>query len=1086
MDAVTPQGSGGADFRILGAVQLHVAGETVPLRGKHRSLLSVLLLQANEVVSIDRLAEALWGLPLPGNASGRVRTLVSELRRAWGVGESPIVTEPPGYRLRLTAGQLDLDRFATGVERARQASAGSRPQTAVAHFDEALAWWHGAPLGGASGPFVEAHAARLAELRLRAVEERAEAMLAAGRHVEVIAELGRVLAEQPLRERPYGHLMTALYRDGRRGEALEVYRRLRARLSEELGLEPTSQLQRLHRQVLTDDPALVGERPSAVDQAPKATAQLPARAPAFVGRAGELSQLDAFLAEHERLVLIVGPAGVGKTALVANWARRAAPRFPDGQLFVDMRGFHAGQQMTPDQALPLLLIALGVAAHQVPVHVDGQTALYRSLLTARRVLITLDNVATADQVRPLLAADAGSVVVVTSRDRLSGLVAVDGAQRINLNELPDAEAVEVLSRAAGTAQPGDDRAALVELAKLCGGLPLALRIAGARLADRPDLGLRRHVDELTAHGPMDRLSVTGDEGASVRNTFALSYEALPPCPQRMFRLLGAVPAPAGLTTAALAALGGRPTVQVESMIDLLARMHLIKITEQGRVVCHDLLLRYAADLLAEQDPVDERTAAVDRLLHFYLHSADRAARLLIGQSRLQLPRDPLPAGVSPVELVDQAQARDWVSVEWPNLVAALDDAASSGRHRMVWQIAHAIRDLLQMQAPPAQGLQLMQTGLTAAQHAGDLRAQAAMRQGLSYLHWRAAGYQAVLDECQAAAALAERAGWRQAQSAALCNMAVALAQLGQTPDAIQHLRRALIIDREIGDRIGEAGKLINLAAAHEQIGDLAAAGEFCESALPLVRDTGQHQAWSIALENLARVRREQGHFDAALDSLTQALDITRTIGAPREEAAVLTTTGLVHCDTGAIDAATTALSTSVELARRTGDIRLESFAHVALARAQTRQGLLHDAADSLATALPLVEQIAHHQAKVETLLTLAALDIARREHHAAREHATRALALAADSGYALLTARAHSLVAAAHLGLQDVAACLRHSRRALAAQRRTGQRLGQARTLLILGHAHCHLGQTDVARSYRGQAHTIFQQLGVPPTDLPS
>ncbi|SBT51393.1 AfsR/SARP family transcriptional regulator [Micromonospora auratinigra] len=1086
MDAVTPQDAGEVEFRVLGAVQLHVAGDVVPLRGKHRSLLSVLLLQTNEVVSIDRLAEAMWGFPLPGNASGRVRTLVSELRRAWGAGGSPIVTEPPGYRLRLTAGQLDLDNFATAMERARQAFAGSQPQAAVTHFDEALAWWRGAPLGGASGPFIEAHTARLAELRLRAVEERAEAMLAAGWHVEVIAELDRLLAEQPLRERPYGHLMTALYRDGRRGEALEVYRRLRARLSEELGLEPTSQLQRLHRQVLTDDPALVGARPPAAEPASPVTAPIAPRASAFVGRTGELSQLDALAAEHERLVLVVGPAGVGKTTLVANWARRAASRFPDGQLFVDMRGFHIGQQMTPNQALPLLLIALGVAVQQIPVHADGQTALYRSLLAGRRVLISLDNVATAAQVRPLLAAGAGSLVLVTSRDRLSGLVAVDGARRINLDELPDAEAVEVLSRTAGVAHSGDDRATLLELARLCGGLPLALRIAGARLADRPDLGLRRHVDELTADGPMARLSVVGDEGASVRGTFALSYEALPPGPQRMFRLLGAVPAPAGMSPAALAALGGWSAVPVESTIDVLARMHLVKITEQGRVVCHDLLLHFAAELMAEHDPADERSAAVDRLLHFYLHTADRAAVVLIGRSRLRLPRDPLPAGVSPVELVDQARAREWVDVEWPNLVAALDDAALSGRHRMVVQLADAIRDFLQMQASPAQGLQLVRTGLTAAQRAGDLRAQAAMRQSLSYLHWRAADYQAVLDECRTAAALAERAGWQQGRSAALCNSGIALAQLGRTPDAISQLRRALAIDREIGDRTGEAGKLINLAAAHEQIGELAAAAEFCESALPLVRETGQHQACCIALENLARVRREQGHFDAALDALRRALDITRTIGAPREEVAVLTTTGLVHCDTGALDAAASALTRSVELARHTGDIRLEGFAHIGLARVRTRQGLLDHAAESLATALPLVDRITHHRANVETLLARAELCVTAREHQTAREHATRALTVAAESGYALLTARAHSLVAAAGLGLRDLALCVEHCRRALAVQRRTGQRLGQAGTLLVLGQARRQLGDTDVARSYRRQAHAIFQQLGVAPSELPA
>lgn len=1075
----TPRAAGRLSLALLGPFEIRVDGELVTLTGRQRSVLAILLLNANRVVGVNQIVDALWGDSPPAAPAARIRALIAQLRGVLAAaGDDLIVTRTPGYLLRVAPDQLDLDKFQQQVELAGRATRDGRPMEAIARYDQALACWRGAALAGVDGAFIAGLVTRLEEQRLRAIEERTEAMLAVGRHAELVAELTRVVAEHPLREGPHAQLMTALYRGGRRAEAFAVYWQLRGRLVEELGLEPAAQLKRLHARMLAGDPGL--HRP---DQLPAVARRVPARQlPAdagwFVGRHAELDRLDAVAARNDRLALVVGAAGAGKTALALHWARRAAHRFPDGQLFVDMRGFHTGPTMPATEALPLLLVALGLTPEQIPVTRDAQAGLYRSTLAGRRVLVILDNVADTDQVRPLIPGEPGGLVLVTSRDRLSGLVAVDGAQRITLDVLPTTDAVDVLAHAAGRHQVDADSDAAAELARLCGHLPLALRIAGARLADRPHLDVRVYAKELAARGPMTHLRVEGDDTATVRTAFDLSYQALPSGARRVFRLLGLVPAPTGLAATATAALCGLPADQIEPLVDALARFHLVTLTADGRTVCHDLLLHYATELTRMHDRPAEQDTAIDRLLHFYVHTTDRAATALIGQSHLRLPRDPMPNGITPVDFIDQTHAREWISTEWANLVAALDAAAVSGRHRTVWHLANALRDFTQMQAPPTQGLHITQTGLTAAQRAGDIRGETAMRLSLGYLRWRTAEYQEVLNECQTATALARRAGWRKGESAALCNTAIALAQLGKTRPAIRRFEQSLAIDRELGDRIGEATKLINLTAAHEQVGDLTTAAEYCELALPLQRETGQHQGHAIATENLAVIRREQGRLDDALHALEQSLTISRTIGAQHEQASALTTLGLVHRDAGRYDHATTALTASLQITQQTCDIRLESFAHTGLAGVHIRQGHLDEAANSLGIALDIAHRTGHHRGNVETLLTLADLHTAQHDHHGAHEQATQALNLARTSGYALLVAQAHARLATASLGMKNPTGCLKHCQHAATTQRRAGQRLALARTLLTMGNAHQRLGHTCPALTCWRQAHTTFHDIG--------
>ncbi|GAB3939006.1 hypothetical protein GCM10027614_20260 [Micromonospora vulcania] len=668
--------------------------------------------------------------------------------------------------------------------------------------------------------------------------------------------------------------------------------------------------------------------------------------------------------------------------------------------------------------------------------------------------------------------------MVTSRDRLSGLIARDGAARLTLDVLPAADAVQLLVGTAGAERINAEPVAARELAELCGHLPLALRIAGARLADRAHVSVRRHLDELIARGRVSQLRVDGDDSSAVRAAFELSYQALPAPAGRVFRLLGLVPAPAGLAVPAAAALAGLPCDDLDPLIDALARLHLIRITRTARIVSHDLLLEYGAQLAAEHDDAADNAAAVHRLLHFYLHAVARASAALNGPSRLRLPPDPPPPGVQVPELDDQASAREWLAAESANLVAALEHAAADGRHRMAWQLAHVSYDFLRMRTPLSQWRSIALTGLKAARHDGDLRGEAVLRQSLGLLNWRTGDLRAARAEYEAVAALAARADWQVGASAAHCSIGITLAQLGRPRAAINRFEQALAIDRQIGDRRAEAGTLANLAAACEEVGDLAAAARHGEQAMWLLRETGQHLGATVVSENLALVARELGRLDEARAAAEEAVRIGHTIGARHEEAASLTTLGRVHTDAGRYAEAEEVLNLGLDIVQGLPDGRLEVVTQSALAEVLLRQNRLSEANSRLEIVLAGVDRTGNERARVEALMLLSDLSAARKEFDRAHEYATSAIAAARTGGYTLVAGQARSRLAAASLGLGDAAACLVEGRQALRVQRRAGQRLAYARTLTTIGYAYEALGRPSSAQPRLREAHELFREIG--------
>jgi DNA-binding SARP family transcriptional activator len=717
-------------FTVLGPVSVTAAGQahTLP-RAQRRALLGFLLLNANRVVASETLVEALWGGVEPATSRAQIQAGISAVRaqlRALGMPE-PLTSSPAGYLLRVEDDQLDLLLFERLIAEARQLAASGRPAAAAGRYRAGLALWRGPVLGGAAGAFVVSTRVRLAERRLAAVEDLIDQELLQGHHAEVVSEFAGLLDDWPLRERLRGQLMLALYRATRKAEALQLYRDHVAVLKDQHGLDPSPTLSALHVAILRTSPALDLESAAPAGGAgagapPPRTgpAQLPPDLADFTGRAGALRQLDDMTCGGPgqgtvTITVVAGTAGVGKTALAVRWAHRSRDRFPDGQLYVDLRGYADGLPRAPIQALAHFLCALGVRAEAIPTEMETATALFRSLLDGRRMLVVLDNAHGSEQVRPLLPGSPSCAVLVTSRDRLAGLVASHGARHLELDLLPGAEATELLARILGADRADAEPDAVAELACLCACLPLAVRVAGANLACHPEESVAGYVHRLRAGDPLASLAVDDDPERAVHAAFDLSYRRLGPDARRLFHLLGLVPGP-DLTAEAAAALAGTSTQGAGRLLRRLADAHLAEPRAPGRFRMHELLRLYAAEQARRHEPKWERRAATRRLLGWYLRAADAAARLLYPQ----LPRLPVPPplpGCPPAGFDTPAAALAWLDAERANLVAAVQRTAEHGHRSLAWLLADTMRGYSWQRRRPSRDQPARPTGSSKVQPA---------------------------------------------------------------------------------------------------------------------------------------------------------------------------------------------------------------------------------------------------------------------------------------------------------------------------------------------------------------------------------
>ncbi|MDN3354460.1 BTAD domain-containing putative transcriptional regulator [Actinomadura sp. DC4] len=888
------------EFGVLGEICARVDGQAVDLGPqRQRCVLGVLLADVNRPVSADQLVDRVWGADAPQRAAETLRSYLSRLRVAVpAAGEWGIRRRSGGYLLEIDEAAVDLHRFRRLADRAR---AGEDATAAVALYEQALGLWRGDAFADLGIPWLTGLRHMLQAERFAVQLDCHDVRLRRGEAATLLAGLTALAAVQPLDERLAGQLVLALYRSGRQADALEHYERMRRRLADDLGADPGPALQRLHRQILTGDPALTETAaPSVhVTTAPPVLRQLPAPPPFFTGRSRELAALDRALdtrGEAGRTVVISaigGGGGMGKTWLALHWAHRNIAEFPDGQLHVNLRGFDpSGSPMPPEVAVRTFLDALAVAPSGIPAELDAQAALYRGLVADRRMLIVLDNARDTAQIAPLLPGGSSCTVLVTSRHQLTGLVTGHGAHPITLDVLEPAEAQQVLTRHLGTGRVGAEPEAVAELLDHAAGLPLALGIIAARAAMRPGLPLSVLTKELGRdYARLDSLDA-GEATANLRAVFSWSYRTLTSQAARLFRLLGIHPGP-DIAEPSAASLAGLTLTQVRPLLAELARAHLITEHSAGRYAFHDLLRAYATEQAHSLDTPDERRTALHRVLDHYVHTAHTAALLLYPHRHPITPSTPRE-GVTPTGLADHQQAMAWFTDQHAVLVAAVHEAADLGFATHAWQLAWALVTYFDQQGHWRDLLSTQSAALDVTRREGDRLGQAHAHSGLVRACTRLGRHDDARASLDRALALFTELGDRIGQANTHRGLGWLLEAHDRHGEALGHARQAHDLYREAGHRAGLAHALNAIGWYHSLLGDHRQALVHCERALELHQELDHRQGQAATWDTMGHAHHHLGDHAKAADCYQHALRLFREVADRYNEADTLIRLGDTH------------------------------------------------------------------------------------------------------------------------------------------------------------------------------------------------
>ncbi|MFJ7211943.1 BTAD domain-containing putative transcriptional regulator [Amycolatopsis sp. NPDC098790] len=940
------------EFHVLGQVEVAVDGRAVGLGGpKPRTLLALLAVHAGHVVPLEQVIDAIWGEEPPDQARAAVYTYVSALRRALAAGGDPdvLARSGGGYRLAVDLDQVDLHVFTRDLSAGRRARAAGEPGRAVALMRDALGAWRGTALGGTQGRWAENERARLEELRVAALEDRVDVELETGEGESLVPELTSAVAAHPLRERLRAQLMLALHQSGRRADALACYQDGRTTLLDELGLEPGPVLQSAHERVLRDEHETPADRPR--PEAQRVPSQLPFDIADFTGRAREAAELARNLSEPaggSRLCAVYGKPGSGKSTVAAHVAHRVREHFPDGQLYASLRGVQA-VRADPAEVLAGFLRALGVPDQDIPARQEERAQLYRTMLADRRILVVLDDASDERQVRPLLPGGHTCAALVTSRERLG---AVGGATHLHLPVLDDAEALELLTRVVGGTRVAEQPEAARELVRLCGNLPLAVRIAGARLAARPRWPVGKLTERLRVqHRVLQELTL-GD--LEVRGSLALSYDDLADRERAALRRLGLLDVSSfGAWVAAplLDCDGHEAEEVVERLVD--AQLLDVSTVDDGGAVryqIHDLTRAFARERGEAEESGDDAKAVTARAAECWLELVELAGR--------RAPHVPAETG-SLVRYLDPARIDEiltdpeaWFDAEQTGLVGVVERVSGLDLTDVATRLAAALcSSVFAVRNLFGQWWRTHNAALAAARRTGDRTGEARLLSGLGWLRYE----QDRFDE-----------------SIAYHEQALAAYELG-------------------GDRHGQAMSRLDLSTVQCEYGQFAQARQSLDLALPELRELGEEQAVVQALHGLGRVLTEQGELDDALIAAEAAAAGYEKTDDAGSRAVALRSLSLVHRAAGRLGEAARHSQEAVDLLRGLGDPLMSAYAVQALAKVRIRQGRGDEVRDDMLACLATCHEMQDGFGQGLMLRTLGELELAAGRFPDARAHLERSV-----------------------------------------------------------------------------------------------
>ncbi|RKT54200.1 AfsR/SARP family transcriptional regulator [Saccharothrix australiensis] len=918
------------EFRVLGPVEAHVDGRWVELGpARQRWVLAVLLVEANRLLPADRLLDHVWGDRVPSRGRDVLYGYLSRLRRVLrATGEADIVRRTGGYELVVDEGVVDVHRFRRLLADARATD----DARAVAMLEQALGLWRGEVCAGLDTSWVDALRAELDRQRFTAELDRAEFRVRTGRHAEALADLSALSAAHPLDERVAAQFMLALCRSGRQADALAHYQRMRVRLADDLGADPGPSLRELHQRILTSDPALTHAVPDAgTSRSPVVPRQLPAAPALFTGRRAELARLDHTLATAPDDPAAPGPAaagtavmisaiggagGIGKTWLALTWAHRNLHRFPDGQLFADLRGFSpTGEPTGPAVAVRGFLDALGVDPRRVPPDLDARVALYRSLVAGRRMLVVLDNAATSEQVVPLLPGSPTCTVLVTGRHRLASLIDRHGTRHLALDVLDRDEGRALLAARIGADRVAGEPDAVDELVELCGGYPLALSITARNAATRAAIALREVAAELRELG-LEVLDHDTDHTASLPAVLSWSLRRLTDEQRTVFALLGIAPGP-DTTPAAAIALTGLSSARTRKALSALEEASLLDRRPGGRYAMHDLVRDYAGTTARATLPEDVREAALVRVMGFHLHTAHTADHLLDPHHSFLRP-DPPASDVHPLPLPDAAAATAWLAAEHATLLATQHAAAALGRHHVVWHLAWTLHTFHLRRGHLRDALVVWRTALDAADHLPDPAARSCAHRNLGQAYSLLGLHEEAARHLDRALDLAVRHHDTAEQAHTHHKLALARERRGDDRGALEHARHALALHRTLGQPVMEAAALNLVGWFAARLGDYDTARDHCEAALALAGRHHDAEGKADTLDSLGLIAHRTGDHRRAVDRYRQALGLYRTLGHTYEIANTLDNAGHPHAALGERDQARAVWREALELYREQG------------------------------------------------------------------------------------------------------------------------------------------------------------------------